>query len=74
MADAGPWLGRLALIGMIAALMLATFATLALAERLDKRLGSVGRSVLTRLFGVLLAALSVQYVADGVAGLIASSA
>lgn len=69
----GVWLGRLALIGVVVTLMAVTFAVLAVAERLDKRLGEVGRSVLTRLFGVLLAALSVQYVADGVAGLVSSA-
>jgi multiple antibiotic resistance protein len=35
-------------------------------ERLDKFLGETGRSVLTRLLGMLLAALSVQFVADGI--------
>lgn len=35
------------------------------ADPLDKVLGTTGKSVLTRLFGVLLAALAVQFVADG---------
>ncbi|MGI9401787.1 MAG: MarC family protein [Rhizobiaceae bacterium] len=37
----------------------------AAAERVDKYLGVTGRNILTRLLGVLLAALSVQFVADG---------
>lgn len=35
------------------------------AERVDKYLGTTGQTILTRLLGVLLAALSVQFVADG---------
>jgi multiple antibiotic resistance protein len=43
-----------------------------LSERIDRYLGITGRSILTRLLGVLLAALSVQFVADGVKALIAA--
>ncbi|MEN0088332.1 MAG: MarC family protein [Pseudomonadota bacterium] len=45
-----------------------------LAERLDRFLGVTGRALLTRLLGVLLAALSVQYVVDGVRGAVLSAA
>jgi multiple antibiotic resistance protein len=37
-----------------------------IAERLDQFLGSTGRTILTRLLGVVLAALSVQFVVDGI--------
>jgi MarC family membrane protein len=37
-----------------------------LAERFDRYLGATGRIVLTRLLGLILAALAVQFVADGV--------
>ena len=40
-----------------------------LAERIDRILGQTGRSILTRLLGVILAALAVQFVADGVRAL-----
>jgi multiple antibiotic resistance protein len=59
------WTGTLVLIGVIGALMILTGAVLFAAEVFDKYLGNTGRMVLTRLLGVLLAALSVQYVADG---------
>ena len=36
-----------------------------LADRLDRFIGDSGRAVLTRLLGILLAALSVQFIADG---------
>lgn len=37
-----------------------------LAEKIDRLLGETGRTILSRLLGVLLAALSVQFVADGI--------
>ncbi len=55
-----------ALVGIIAILMLFTAVVLIAAEALDKYIGVTGKLVLTRLLGVLLAALSVQYIADGV--------
>jgi len=42
-----------------------------LADRIDRFLGETGRSVLTRLLGVILAALAVQFVADGTGALVA---
>lgn len=62
---AANWGGTLLLIGVILALMVVTLLMLLAAERLDRFLGATGRNILTRLLGVLLAALSVQYVADG---------
>ncbi|MBP2558744.1 multiple antibiotic resistance protein [Neorhizobium galegae] len=57
---------RALLIGVIALIMLVVYATLLVAERLDRFLGVTGRAILTRLLGVILAALSVQFVVDGV--------
>jgi len=37
-----------------------------LASPIEKIIGGTGRSIVTRLFGVLLAALAVQFVADGI--------
>lgn len=37
-----------------------------LAAPFEKLLGNTGRSIVTRLFGVLLAALAIQFVADGI--------
>src|SRR5690606_16052291 len=48
-----------------------TYAVFVLADRIDRFLGETGRSVLTRLLGVILAALAVQFVADGTGALVA---
>ncbi|MGU3398575.1 MarC family protein [Brucellaceae bacterium D45D] len=63
---------RLMLIAVIFLCLLITYLVLRLAERVDRFLGETGRSILTRLLGVILAALAVQFVADGVKMLIAS--
>ncbi len=61
---------RAALVGIIFVCLLVTYVVLLLAERVDRFLGETGRSILTRLLGVILAALAVQFVADGVRTLI----
>ena len=69
-APDAPWLGVGILIGIIIGLLVLTAFTLMAAEVLDKYIGNTGKMILTRLLGVLLAALSVQYVADGARGLV----
>ena len=51
---------------MLAFVMLLVLLALIVAEKLDRYLGVTGRALLTRLLGVLLAALSVQFVVDGI--------
>lgn len=60
------WAGRLTLIGILAVMMALTATVLIAAHWLDKYIGATGKLVVTRLLGVLLAALSVQYIADGI--------
>lgn len=64
--------GQASLIGIIGACIVLTYLVFVLAERIDGLLGETGRSILTRLLGVLLAALAVQFVADGVRQLMGS--
>jgi multiple antibiotic resistance protein len=59
-------------IVLLAFSMLLVFLALLAADRLDRFLGNTGRAILTRLLGVLLAALSVQFVVDGVKSVMAS--
>jgi multiple antibiotic resistance protein len=58
----------LAVIAFVSASCLLTFLA---ADRISKWLGVTGNVVLTRLLGVILAALAVQFVADGVKAIIA---
>lgn len=60
------WVGKLQLITVIAVVLGLVFTSLYLADRLNRFLGVTGRALLTRLLGVLLAALSVQFVVDGI--------
>ena len=54
------------LIAVIVVVAAASLATFLAAERVSKLLGITGNVVLSRLLGVILAALAVQYVIDGV--------
>jgi len=58
------WLA--ALLVVVAAVMAACLMSYLAAERIGKLLGVTGNIVLSRLLGVILAALAVQYVVDGV--------
>ncbi len=55
-----------ALLGVIAVVMALCFVVFTLAARIAKLLGTTANVVLSRLLGVLLAALAVQFVIDGV--------
>ena len=60
------------LIGVIIAVLLLCLIAFALAERISRIFGTTGNIVLSRLLGVLLAALAVQFVVDGVRTLLAA--
>lgn len=62
------WVGTVAVLALMLGMMLATFLFLLAAPRLEHLLGRTGTIVITRLLGMLLAALSVQFVIDGVKG------
>jgi len=64
--------GALALLfGVICAVIAICFAVYLAAERIGRLLGITGNVVLSRLLGVILAALAVQYVLHGIRALIA---
>jgi multiple antibiotic resistance protein len=54
------------LIGVVVLVAAACFVAFLFAERIGRAIGLTGNIVLSRLLGVLLAALAVQYVVDGV--------
>ncbi len=64
--------GMAALIAIIVACCLMCYVVFLLAERVDALHGETGRVILTRLLGVILSALAVQFVADGVKAIIAA--
>lgn len=67
--EAGPgWAGTFAILGLLVVMMLVTYAFLLASPPMERMLGRTGTIVITRLLGMLLAALSVQFVIDGVRG------
>jgi multiple antibiotic resistance protein len=64
----GSWLGALAVLGLLAVMICVTYLFLLASPPLERLLGRTGTVVITRLLGMLLAALSVQFVIDGVRG------
>jgi len=63
--------GLLIVLAAVALVLLLAYAALAASRRLARLLGQTGVNVVTRVLGVLLSALAVQYVADGVLGFMA---
>ena len=67
--QAGPdWVATLWVLGLLFVMMAVTYAFLLASPPLERMLGRTGVIVITRLLGMLLAALSVQFVIDGVKG------
>ncbi|WP_456446843.1 MarC family protein [Oceanithermus sp.] len=58
--------GFFIVLGAVVAVLLLAYSALVLASRLARLLGRTGVNVVTRVLGVLLSALAVQYIADGV--------
>ncbi len=68
----GHWMNFMGVIATIFAVILLTYITFLLAGFINKALGQMGRIVITRLLGLLLGALAVQFIADGVMSLAAA--
>jgi len=65
----GDWRGLALLIVILALILTSCVVIFRLSSRLERLLGAQGQMVFGRLLGVLLAALAVQYVADGILAL-----
>ena len=61
------WL--ISLYGVAALVMAACFVSFLMAERISRLMGVTGRAVLSRLLGIILAALAVQFLIDGVSAI-----
>ena len=61
----------LALFAVAGFVMFACFISFLLAEQIAKTMGITGRAVISRLLGIILAALAVQFMIDGVHALTA---
>ncbi|MEQ6248184.1 MarC family protein [Sulfitobacter sp. HNIBRBA3233] len=59
--------GLVTILAITAVILLLMYFMLRISGHLERALGKVGISVITRIFGMLLAALSVQFVLDGLA-------
>ncbi|MGB5864441.1 MAG: MarC family protein [Sulfitobacter sp.] len=59
--------GLVVVLCTLAVVLLMMYIMLRLSSRLEQRVGKVAINVFTRIFGMLLAALSVQFVLDGLA-------
>jgi multiple antibiotic resistance protein len=67
--QSGPgWAGTVAVIALMLAMVAVTYLFLLASPPLERMLGRTGTVVITRLLGMLLAALSVQFVIDGIRG------
>lgn len=67
-------LGRALLILIVALNLAVMWLVFLVAERSERFLGVTGRIVLTRLLGLILAALAVQFVIDGVTAVLRANA
>jgi multiple antibiotic resistance protein len=64
----GGWAGTLAVHLLMLAVIGLCFLLFLVADPIERALGRTGTIVITRLLGMLLAALSVQFVIDGIVG------
>ncbi len=63
----GSWLNTMVVMLVMLSVMAITLALFELAGPIAKALGRTGTIVITRLLGMLLAALSIQFIVDGLA-------
>jgi multiple antibiotic resistance protein len=63
------WTLLAVLLSLVAATMALCYLVFLSSERVSRMLGATGNIVLTRLLGVILAALAVQFVIDGIVGI-----
>lgn len=68
MSGSHDWLHQATVLAMLAVVILLTLLCLLIASRIQRVFGITGAQVLTRIMGVLLSALAVQFIFDGISG------
>ena len=63
------WLGHLSLIIPIFAVACLTWLILQLSSHIADKLGTIGINIVTRLMGLILAAMAVEFIAHGIIGI-----
>ena len=58
----------LSILAVLLLVLLSTFLALTFASRIMRIIGETGSNVISRILGILLAALAVQYMIDGITG------
>jgi multiple antibiotic resistance protein len=66
------WITTVALYASIALTAYVSFVTLAAASLVERRLGTTGMRILTRLMGLVLCAIAAQFIIDGIRASFAS--
>ncbi len=65
----GTWIGKASVLLAMVAVQVTAFMCLRYAPRLQAVIGQTGTSILARVMGVILAAMAIQFVVDGVKAL-----
>ena len=60
------WIGLAYLIGLLLVIIAICYVVFLASTGIDRFLGEMGRTLLSRLLGVILSALAIQFIADGV--------
>ncbi len=63
--QANGWMRDLALYGAICVVGFVSYLTLSEAHRITDRIGHIGMNIISRLMGLVLATMSVQFIVDG---------
>lgn len=70
-SQSSDWVELGSVMLVILSVLLMVLVMFAVANKVEKLLGDNGRNILTRLLGVLLSALAIQFIADGARAIIA---
>lgn len=65
----GSFWGHVTLLAPVAAICILIWIVLRLSVGISHRLGTIGISIVTRLMGLILAAMAVEFIAHGISGL-----